>query len=140
MLAIFMLNFWNLTHSLEYFFRCMDIDGDAVLSLFLIAHTLYFIRSIEYWFRCMDIDGDAVLSLFIIAHTLYFTRSIEYWFRCMDIDGNGVLSMFELEYFYEEQVAKMEALGIETMAFNDCLCQVRLIYSSECFTTLQSVR
>ncbi|XP_032229153.2 serine/threonine-protein phosphatase 2A regulatory subunit B'' subunit beta isoform X2 [Nematostella vectensis] len=51
-------------------------------------------------------------------------RSIEYWFRCMDLDGDGVLSMYELEYFYEEQVAKMDALGIETMAFEDCLCQI----------------
>ena len=51
--------------------------------------------------------------------------SIEYWFRCMDLDGDGVLSMYELEYFYTEQVSKMEALGIETMVFEDCLCQVR---------------
>ena len=42
----------------------------------------------------------------------------------MDLDGDGVLSMYELEYFYTEQVSKMEALGIETMVFEDCLCQV----------------
>ncbi|XP_073255527.1 serine/threonine-protein phosphatase 2A regulatory subunit B'' subunit beta-like [Porites lutea] len=51
-------------------------------------------------------------------------RSIEYWFRCMDVDGDGVLSMYELEYFYTEQVSKMDALGIETMVFQDCLCQM----------------
>lgn len=51
-------------------------------------------------------------------------RSIEYWFRCMDLDGDGLLSMYELEYFYTEQVTKMEALGIETMVFEDCLCQM----------------
>ncbi|KAK2566527.1 Serine/threonine-protein phosphatase 2A regulatory subunit B'' subunit beta [Acropora cervicornis] len=51
-------------------------------------------------------------------------RSIEYWFRCMDMDGDGILSMYELEYFYSEQVSKMEALGIETMVFEDCLCQI----------------
>lgn len=51
-------------------------------------------------------------------------RSIEYWFRCMDLDGDGVLSMYELEYFYSEQVSKMEVLGIETMVFEDCLCQM----------------
>jgi hypothetical protein len=45
----------------------------------------------------------------------------------MDIDGDGVLSMYELEYFYEEQAAKMEALGIEAMSFQDCLCQVKKI-------------
>nr|AYV89275.1 protein phosphatase PP2A [Tetranychus evansi] len=51
-------------------------------------------------------------------------RAIEYWFRCMDIDGDGYLSMYELEYFYEEQVKRMEALGIEALPFNDCLCQM----------------
>ncbi|CAI9740312.1 serine/threonine-protein phosphatase 2A regulatory subunit B subunit beta-like isoform X3 [Octopus vulgaris] len=50
--------------------------------------------------------------------------SIEYWFRCMDIDGDGVLSIYEMEYFYEEQMHKMEALGIEKLQFEDCLCQM----------------
>ncbi|KAA0189960.1 hypothetical protein HAZT_HAZT002974 [Hyalella azteca] len=43
---------------------------------------------------------------------------------CMDIDGDGFLSMYELEYFYEEQLQRMEALGIETLPFHDCLCQM----------------
>ncbi|XP_023219114.1 serine/threonine-protein phosphatase 2A regulatory subunit B'' subunit beta-like isoform X1 [Centruroides sculpturatus] len=51
-------------------------------------------------------------------------RSIEYWFRCMDLDGDGFLSMYELEYFYDEQLQRMEALGIETLPFKDCLCQM----------------
>ncbi|XP_063634009.1 uncharacterized protein LOC134804737 [Cydia splendana] len=50
--------------------------------------------------------------------------AIEYWFRCMDMDGDGYLSMYELEYFYEEQMQRMEAIGIETLPFNDCLCQM----------------
>ncbi|KAF5404604.1 Serine/threonine-protein phosphatase 2A regulatory subunit B'' subunit beta [Paragonimus heterotremus] len=50
-------------------------------------------------------------------------RSIEYWFRCMDLDGDGLLSMYELEYFYSEQVARMEEMGIEPISFEDCLCQ-----------------
>lgn len=41
-------------------------------------------------------------------------------------DGDGVLSMYELEYFYEEQQHRMEQLGIETLPFEDCLCQVRI--------------
>ncbi|GFS77993.1 hypothetical protein NPIL_291011 [Nephila pilipes] len=51
-------------------------------------------------------------------------RSIEYWFRCMDLDGDGLLSMYELEYFYQEQLQRLDALGIETLPFNDCLCQM----------------
>jgi len=51
-------------------------------------------------------------------------RAIEYWFRCMDLDSDGFLSMYELEYFYSEQVRRMEAAGIEALPFSDCLCQV----------------
>ncbi|KPI93500.1 Serine/threonine-protein phosphatase 2A regulatory subunit B'' subunit alpha [Papilio xuthus] len=50
--------------------------------------------------------------------------AIEYWYRCMDVDGDGYISMYELEYFYEEQMQRMEAIGIETLPFNDCLCQM----------------
>ncbi|TRY66223.1 hypothetical protein DNTS_006063 [Danionella cerebrum] len=50
--------------------------------------------------------------------------SIEYWFRCMDLDGDGVLSMFEMEYFYQEQCQKLEAMAIEPLSFEDCLCQM----------------
>ena len=46
----------------------------------------------------------------------------------MDLDGDGVLSMYELEYFYEEQLQRMEQLGIETLPFDDCLCQVMNIF------------
>lgn len=42
----------------------------------------------------------------------------------MDLDGDGVLSMYELEYFYEEQQQRMESIGIETLPFEDCLCQM----------------
>lgn len=49
---------------------------------------------------------------------------MEYWFRCMDLDGDGVLSMYELEYFYEEQCQKLEAMAIEPLPFEDCLCQM----------------
>ena len=53
-----------------------------------------------------------------------FLFSIEYWFRCLDLDGDGILSMFELDYFYQEQVHKMEIYGIEYMPFEDCICQM----------------
>lgn len=53
--------------------------------------------------------------------------AIEYWFRCMDLDGDGIISMYELEYFYEEQQQRMESIGIETLPFEDCLCQVSRI-------------
>lgn len=55
-------------------------------------------------------------------------KAIEYWFRCMDMDGDGYLSMYELEYFYSEQVKRMEANGIEALPFTDCLCQVWIAF------------
>ena len=45
----------------------------------------------------------------------------------MDLDGDGVISMYEMEYFYEEMVQRMESLGIETLPFEDCLCQVSVV-------------
>uniref|UniRef100_A0A2K6C9I7 Protein phosphatase 2 regulatory subunit B''alpha n=1 Tax=Macaca nemestrina TaxID=9545 RepID=A0A2K6C9I7_MACNE len=41
-----------------------------------------------------------------------------------DVDGDGILSMYELEYFYEEQCERMEAMGIEPLPFHDLLCQM----------------
>ncbi|XP_039262806.2 serine/threonine-protein phosphatase 2A regulatory subunit B'' subunit delta-like [Styela clava] len=50
--------------------------------------------------------------------------SIEYWFRCMDLDGDGFISLYEMEYFYEEQIRKLELLDIEPLPFDDCACQI----------------
>ncbi|XP_048190931.1 serine/threonine-protein phosphatase 2A regulatory subunit B'' subunit alpha isoform X2 [Perognathus longimembris pacificus] len=58
--------------------------------------------------------------------------SIEYWFRCMDVDGDGVLSMYELEFFYEEQCERMEAMGIEPLPFHDLLCQMLDLVKPAC--------
>lgn len=58
----------------------------------------------------------------LVFFSVYF-RSIEYWFRCMDLDGDGILSMYELEYFYVDQLSRMEEFGIEAISFEDCLCQ-----------------
>lgn len=57
---------------------------------------------------------------------LFYYHIYVYFSRCMDVDGDGYISMYELEYFYEEQMQRMEAIGIETLPFNDCLCQVRM--------------
>nr|CAG4640610.1 EOG090X00JH [Eulimnadia texana] len=78
-------------------------------------------------------DPNSTLNRMSYAEFVWFLMSeedkrhptaVEYWFRCMDLDGDGYLSMYELEYFYEEQLQRMEALGIETLPFEDCLCQM----------------
>lgn len=51
-------------------------------------------------------------------------RSIEYWFRLMDIDGDGYISMYEMEYFYYEQMKRLELMNIEALPFVDTACQI----------------
>lgn len=51
-------------------------------------------------------------------------RSIEYWFRLMDIDGDGYISMYEMEYFYYEQMKRLELMNIEALPFIDSACQI----------------
>lgn len=45
----------------------------------------------------------------------------------MDLDGDGYLSMYELEHFYDEQLQRMEDMGIDPLPFNDLLCQVFIL-------------
>ena len=87
-----------------------------------IGNILEFLVFISHGFliKCFIIQ-DAFLV--IIQFIPSFVR-----FRCMDLDGDGYLSMYELEYFYEEQLQRMEQLGIETLPFEDCLCQVNSSY------------
>lgn len=83
------------------------------------------ITNFMYHSQCCAMNQNGLVS----SESLWFPCSccsVEYWFRCMDLDGDGIISMYEMEYFYEEQVQKMEMLGIETLPFQDCLCQVIL--------------
>uniref|UniRef100_A0A8R1XR96 EF-hand domain-containing protein n=1 Tax=Onchocerca volvulus TaxID=6282 RepID=A0A8R1XR96_ONCVO len=50
--------------------------------------------------------------------------SIEYWFRCLDLDGDGVLSMYEMEYFYNGVKNKMDQHNIDSMRFDDVICNL----------------
>lgn len=50
--------------------------------------------------------------------------SLEYWFKCIDLDGNGVLTRNEMQYFYEEQLHRMECMAQEPVLFEDILCQM----------------
>jgi len=45
-------------------------------------------------------------------------------FKCLDLDGNGVLTPNELQYFYEEQLHRMECMAQEPVLFEDILCQI----------------
>lgn len=48
-------------------------------------------------------------------------RSLDYWFKIIDLDGNGIITPHEMEYFYEEQVQRLESLNHEPILFIDLL-------------------
>ncbi|CAH9097403.1 unnamed protein product [Cuscuta europaea] len=50
--------------------------------------------------------------------------SLEYWFKCIDLDGNGILTKNEMQFFYEEQLHRMECMAQEPVLFEDILCQI----------------
>ncbi|KAJ2887939.1 Serine/threonine-protein phosphatase 2A regulatory subunit B'' subunit alpha [Coemansia asiatica] len=51
--------------------------------------------------------------------------AVEYWFRCLDLDGDGALSVYELEYFYDEQVSRMEEeMAGDMIMMDDLMCQL----------------
>lgn len=50
--------------------------------------------------------------------------SLEYWFKCIDLDGNGMLTPNEMQFFYEEQLHRMECMAQEPVLFEDILCQI----------------
>jgi len=45
-------------------------------------------------------------------------------FKCIDLDGNGILTFNEMQFFYEEQLHRMECMAQEPVLFLDILCQM----------------
>ena len=50
--------------------------------------------------------------------------SIKYWFKVVDLDDNGIITPSEMEYFYQEQIQRLESNQNEIIQFNDVLCQL----------------
>ncbi|BAU03822.1 hypothetical protein VIGAN_UM191600 [Vigna angularis var. angularis] len=48
----------------------------------------------------------------------------DFGFKCIDLDGNGVLTPNEMQFFYEEQLHRMECMAQEPVLFEDILCQI----------------
>eukprot|EP00252_Welwitschia_mirabilis_P020133 TRINITY_DN4864_c0_g1_i2.p1 TRINITY_DN4864_c0_g1~~TRINITY_DN4864_c0_g1_i2.p1 ORF type:complete len:548 (+),score=109.41 TRINITY_DN4864_c0_g1_i2:336-1979(+) len=68
--------------------------------------------------------------------------SLEYWFKCVDLDGNGILTPNELQFFYEEQLHRMECMAQEPVLFEDILCQMvdMIAPENECQFTLRDLK
>lgn len=45
-------------------------------------------------------------------------------FKCIDLDENGVITPNEMQFFYEEQLHRMECVSQEPVLFEDILCQI----------------
>ena len=54
--------------------------------------------------------------------------AIKYWFSILDLDQNYIIGPHEIEYFYEEQLTRLEFLNHEPILFGDILCQINDIF------------
>jgi len=50
--------------------------------------------------------------------------ALRYWFNGVDLDGDGYIRPHEMEYFYKEQIHRMDCLAQEVIQFSDVLCQM----------------
>jgi len=50
--------------------------------------------------------------------------AINYWFRAIDLDDDGYITPYEMEFFYKEQLHRMDCLAQEVVQFEDILCQM----------------
>ncbi|KAL1546139.1 serine/threonine protein phosphatase 2A regulatory subunit B''beta-like [Salvia divinorum] len=68
--------------------------------------------------------------------------SLEYWFKCIDLDGNGIITRNEMQFFYEEQLHRMECMAQEPVLFEDILCQiVDMVYpEDDSYFTLRDLK
>ena len=55
-------------------------------------------------------------------------RSLQYWFSIIDLDDNKIITPQEMDYFYEEQVHRLEYLNHEPILFVDLLCQMNDVF------------
>ncbi|KAK7356678.1 hypothetical protein VNO80_15953 [Phaseolus coccineus] len=77
--------------------------------------------------------------------TLTLKLGFGHWwfgFKCIDLDGNGVLTPNEMQFFYEEQLHRMECMAQEPVLFEDILCQIvdMIGPENEGYMTLRDVK
>lgn len=98
------------SHSLTY--RIVDrIFGGYARPLDCPDHTGYMSYTDFIWFCLSEEDKTS-------------DTAIDYWFRCIDMDGDGLITLCDMEYFYKEQLHRMECFGHEPVQIRDILCQL----------------
>lgn len=97
-------------HSLTY--RIVDrIFGGYARRLDSVDHSGFMSYTDFIWFCLSEEDKNS-------------ETAIDYWFRCVDMDGDGLVTMYDMEYFYKEQLHRMECFGHEPVQIRDILCQL----------------
>ncbi|KAL3982756.1 EF-hand domain pair family protein [Acanthocheilonema viteae] len=69
-------------------------------------------------------------------------KSIEYWFRIMDLNGDGRISFDEMERFYNEIVANVVNMDVDTLIFNNLVNMLKDMISphSPTYFTLSDLK
>ena len=117
--------FWNLDQDHDLFISQEDLakHNDAAISSRIIERV--FSGAVSKQIKQTGKMSYADFVWFLIAEEdKKQPRSIEYWFRLMDLDGDGYISMYEMEYFYYEQIKRLEMMNIEALPFLDSACQI----------------
>lgn len=82
----------------------------------IFVYLLWFVFST---FPFLDLTKFVTKAAHYEWHLVVFPR-----FKCIDLDGNGILTRNELQFFYEEQLHRMECMAQEPVLFEDILCQI----------------
>ncbi|PON54522.1 Parvalbumin [Trema orientale] len=116
--------------------------------------------SLEYWYICTSflfhfvkllpslalcrllVIGDRGVKYASSAVDGSLTLIVSCRFKCIDLDGNGILTRNELQFFYEEQLHRMECMAQEPVLFEDILCQIidMIGPENESFITLRDLK
>lgn len=112
----------------------LDEDGDHLLTVEDLARyggCALSRRAAERVFSCRRLARTGGLFeyddfvRFVLSEEDRSSRSaMGYWFRVLDIDGDGAVSLRDMAWFYEEQAARMGALGHEPIPFADVAHQL----------------
>ena len=47
-----------------------------------------------------------------------------YWFKAIDMEADGWITRHDMEFFYKEQLHRMDCLAQEVVQFEDMMCQM----------------
>ena len=115
----------------------LDSDHDGFLDLNDLASYDDYALTARIVERVMGGHGRPLLStspgrmnyldfvVFLIAEIDKSQRvSVDFWFNALDLDSDGIVTGYEMEFFFDEQKQRIQALSQEQITFVDILCQL----------------